>query len=87
MDPDWLVTPPTVGHSRIKFKVLEFETLIDSSNIDLSDQITIAKAIFDNMKLFDGFVVVHGTDTMAYTASTLSFVLENLPKTVVLTGS
>ena len=43
--------------------------------------------MYDNYKNFDGFVIVHGTDTMAYTASTLSFILENLNKTVVLTGS
>jgi L-asparaginase/Glu-tRNA(Gln) amidotransferase subunit D len=47
----------------------------------------IAKMIYDNYKSFDGFVVLHGTDTMAYTSSLLSFVLENLNKTVVLTGS
>lgn len=66
---------------------MEFENLIDSSNIEIEDQIKIAEAIFDNLKSYDGFVIVHGTDTMAYTASTLSFILENLNKTVVLTGS
>ena len=66
---------------------MEFEKLIDSSNIEIEDQIKIAEAIFKNLKLYDGFVIVHGTDTMAYTASILSFILENLNKTVVLTGS
>lgn len=66
---------------------MEFEKLIDSSNIELEDQIKIAEVIFENLKHYDGFVVVHGTDTMAYTASILSFILEDLNKTVVLTGS
>ncbi len=66
---------------------MEFEKLIDSSNIELEDQIKIAEVIFENLKQYDGFVVVHGTDTMAYTASILSFILEDLNKTVVLTGS
>ncbi len=47
----------------------------------------IAKAIEDNFDRFDGFVVLHGTDTMAYTASALSFMLENLHKPVIITGS
>ena len=46
----------------------------------------IAKDIRDSYELFDGFVILHGTDTMAYTASALSFMLENLGKPVVLTG-
>ncbi len=87
LDSSWLVTPMTPFGKRIRFRVLEYETLIDSSNIEVSDQIKIAQSIYDNYKLYDGFVVCHGTDTMAYTASTLSFMLENLSKTVVLTGS
>lgn len=87
LDPEWLVTPPTPYNNRIRFKVLEFEKLIDSSNIEIDDQIKIAKTIATHYKNYDGFVVCHGTDTMAYTASTLSFMLENLNKTVVLTGS
>lgn len=67
--------------------MLELEKLLDSSNIEISDQLEIAKLIQTNYREYDGFVIVHGTDTMAYTASVLSFVLENLNKTVVLTGS
>jgi lysophospholipase len=84
---DTLITPVTPYKKRIRFKVIEFEKLIDSSNITVEDQMRIAQVIFDNYKSFDGFVVLHGTDTMAYTSSLLSFVLENLNKTVVLTGS
>jgi lysophospholipase len=84
---EWLVTPVTPLQQRIRFRVLEFDTLIDSSNIRIEDQIKIADTIRDNYKNFDGFVVCHGTDTMAYTSSYLSFMLENLNKTVVITGS
>jgi len=84
---EWLVTPVTPLQQRIRFKVLEFDNLIDSSNIRIEDQIKIATTIRDNYKDYDGFVVCHGTDTMAYTSSYLSFMLENLNKTVVITGS
>lgn len=84
---DTLITPVTPYGKRIRFRVLEFEKLIDSSNITVAQQMDIARCIYDNYKSYDGFVVLHGTDTMAYTSSLLSFVLENLNKTVVLTGS
>ena len=84
---DILITPPTAYKSRIRFKVFEYDNLIDSSNIEVTDQIRIAKTIEEHYKDFDGFVVCHGTDTMAYSASALSFMLENLKKTVVITGS
>ena len=87
LDSDTLVTPETPYHKRIQFTMLEFEELIDSSNIMVTDWIKIAKTIEENYKYYDGFVVLHGTDTMAYTASALSFMLENLNKTVVVTGS
>jgi lysophospholipase len=82
-----LITPETPYHKRIKYTILEFEELIDSSNIVLSDWIKICKTIEDSYKKYDGFIILHGTDTMAYTASSLSFMLENLNKTVVITGS
>jgi L-asparaginase/Glu-tRNA(Gln) amidotransferase subunit D len=53
----------------------------------MSDWIKIATDIEVNYELFDAFIVLHGTDTMAYTASALSFMLEDLGKTVILTGS
>ena len=59
----------------------------DSSNIGVSDWNTIAIIIQENYLKYDGFVVLHGTDTMAYTASALSFMFENLNKPVILTGS
>ena len=87
LSSEWLVTPVTPLKQRIRFQVLEYDNLIDSSNIRVEDQIKIAHTIRDNYKDFDGFVVCHGTDTMAYTSSYLSFMLENLNKTVVITGS
>ena len=87
LDEDWLVTPVTPFKGRIRFKVLEFDELIDSSNIKIEDQKKIAHTIEENYKNYDGFVVCHGTDTMAYTSSALSFMLENLNKSVVITGS
>ncbi|MDE6823713.1 MAG: asparaginase [Duncaniella sp.] len=60
---------------------------IDSSDMDPVGWADIAKAISENYNLYDGFVVLHGTDTMAYTASALSFMLGNLHKPVIITGS
>lgn len=82
-----LITPLTPYNKRIKFEVLEFEELIDSSNMMISDWVKMSKTIEDNYKKYDGFIILHGTDTMAYTASALSFMLESLNKTVVVTGS
>jgi L-asparaginase len=66
---------------------VSFDPVKDSSNIDPGVWIKIAEIIEQNYTGFDGFVVLHGTDTMAYTASALSFMLENLGKPVILTGS
>ena len=60
---------------------------LDSSNIQAEEWRKIARNIFENMEQYDGIVVTHGTDTMAYTASMLSFMLQNLKVPVVLTGS
>jgi L-asparaginase len=60
---------------------------IDSSDVTPADWARLAETIRDNYATFDGFVILHGTDTMAYTASALSFMLENLAKPVVFTGS
>ena len=60
---------------------------IDSSDIDPSHWEVLARKIEESISDFDGFVIIHGTDTMAYTASALSFMLNNLNKPVILTGS
>lgn len=66
---------------------IQFNPPIDSANMSPSHWKDIATAIEDNYDSFDGFVVLHGTDTMAFTASALSFMLENLHKPVIITGS
>ena len=60
---------------------------LDSSNMQPEEWMIIAKRIYDAMPEYDGIVLTHGTDTMAYTASALSFMLENLPIPVIITGS
>ncbi len=66
---------------------VSFDPVKDSSNVDPPIWVRIAEIIENNYNDFDGFVILHGTDTMAYTASALSFLLENLGKPVILTGS
>lgn len=66
---------------------IQFDVPIDSSSMNPDHWVEIAKVIEENYDKYDGFVVLHGTDTMAYTASALSFMLENLRKPVVITGS
>lgn len=65
----------------------QLDNIIDSSNMTPSFWIDIANVIEKNYEKYDGFVVLHGTDTMAYTASALSFMFKNLSKPIVLTGS
>ncbi|GAA6000452.1 hypothetical protein JCM10207_008017 [Rhodosporidiobolus poonsookiae] len=82
-----LLTPRFAQGKRIRYVVWEYERLIDSSEIEPSDFLRISSDIERNYHHFDGFVILHGTDTMAYTASALSFLLEDLGKTVILTGA
>ena len=69
------------------YGILEFDPLLDSSNMTPADWLKIARRIETEYDRFTGFVVIHGTDTMAYTASALAFLLDGLNKPVVLTGS
>ncbi|XP_034668598.1 L-asparaginase-like [Drosophila subobscura] len=85
---DELALPVVKGEScRVLYKILEYDPLLDSSEIAGIDWMRIANDISSNYEFFDGFVVIHGTDTLAYTASALSFMLDNLAKPVVVTGS
>ena len=84
---DFFITPESFYKKRIIFKLIELTPLIDSSNMRKDNWIEIAEVIESNYYSYDGFLVLHGTDTMAYTASMLSFMLENLQKPVILTGS
>jgi L-asparaginase len=70
-----------------EYAITELDPLLDSSEMGPRDWVRIAREIRDAYDEFDGFVVVHGTDTMAYTASALAFMFEGLEKTVILTGS
>lgn len=70
-----------------QYEVHEYTPLLDSSNLTCDDWNRLAGDIETHYDAFDGFVIFHGTDTMAYTASALSFMLENLNKPVILTGS
>ena len=78
---------PELRRLNYQLTVHSFDPLIDSSNMDPEIWIGIASLIEKEYEHFDGFVVLHGSDTMAFTASALSFMLENLQKPVVLTGS
>ena len=66
---------------------ISFETPIDSSDIDPSLWVTIVDMIETNYASFDGFVILHGSDTMSYSAAALSFMCENLSKPIIFTGS
>ncbi|MEY4039125.1 MAG: hypothetical protein RIR67_1437, partial [Bacteroidota bacterium] len=70
-----------------EIETISFENPIDSSNMNPEKWVQLATIIEDNYASFDGFVVLHGSDTMSYTASALSFMLENLAKPIIFTGS
>lgn len=70
-----------------EYEIVDLEPLLDSSEVRPADWVRIAHEIRERYDAYEGFVVLHGTDTMAYTASALGFMLENLEKTVILTGS
>lgn len=78
---------PELKQLDCEIETISFEKPIDSSNMNPDKWIEIATIIEDNYSLFDGFVVLHGSDTMSYSASALSFMLENLSKPVIFTGS
>lgn len=78
---------PEVRHLRCDISSVEFDPLIDSSEITTEHWVQLAQLIERNYEAYDGFVVLHGTDTMAYTASAMSFAFEGLRKPIVFTGS
>lgn len=78
---------PELKQTGVRIECMPFLPFIDSSDVDVDLWIRIAKEIKRNYNNYDGFVVLHGTDTMAYSASALSFMLENLSKPVIFTGS
>jgi L-asparaginase len=78
---------PELKQLDCEIETISFEKPMDSSNMNSIHWIKIAKIIDENYSSFDGFVVLHGSDTMSYSASALSFMLENLNKPVIFTGS
>ncbi len=78
---------PEINKLDVAISTLPFTPFIDSSDVEPLFWTKLATAIYDNYAEYDGFVVLHGTDTMAYSASALSFMLGNLAKPVVFTGS
>ena len=96
-DKDGVLTPfsfeyildqlPTMKNLALDITAVSFETPIDSSNINPEHWQLISSVIFDQYHQHEGFVVLHGTDTMAYTASALSFMLDGLNKPVIFTGA
>src|SRR5262245_49659093 len=78
---------PELERMNVALASVSFERPIDSSDMRPSDWAHVAQLIEKNYAQFDGFVVLHGSDTMAYTASALSYQLEGLSKPVILTGS
>jgi len=95
-EPDQVLAPSEFQHEILEY-VPELRQLaqidiripfnLDSSNVGLEEWSQLAGIIYDHMDAYDGFVVIHGTDTMAYTASALSFSLLNVRKPVILTGA
>ena len=83
-----LATLPELSRPELpNYELVEFDPVLDSSDMMPRDWQAIAEIIFRRYHEFDGFVVMHGTDTMAYTASALPFMIPGLNKTVVITGS
>ena len=78
---------PEMNLLECEVSVHQFSEPLDSSDVGPEEWKEIAQLIEENYHLFDGFLILHGTDTMAYTASALSFMLKNLRKPVILTGS
>lgn len=78
---------PTLKNLALELTVISFDKPIDSSNVEPAHWQMLARLIADHHETHDGFVVLHGTDTMAYTASALSFMLNGLSRPVVFTGA
>ncbi len=78
---------PEFKYLKTEIDTFQFSPPIDSSDMDPNMWIQLVELIEERYELYDGFVILHGTDTMSYTASALSFMLDNLTKPVILTGS
>ena len=79
--------PDLYAEQMPRWDMLEMDPLLDSSNMTVHEWNKIAQLVADHYDAYDGFVVLHGTDTMAYTAAALSYLIQNNAKPVVITGS
>lgn len=78
---------PELKKFKVEIDTITFDPVIDSSNVKPELWVELAQMIHRNYERYEGFVILHGTDTMAYTASALSFMMENLAKPIIFTGS
>jgi L-asparaginase len=78
---------PNLTNMNVAITVISFPEPIDSSNVNMQHWVDMAYIIYENYDSYDGFVILHGTDTMAYSASMLSYMLRGLTKSVVFTGA
>jgi L-asparaginase len=78
---------PELNRFSQRIEAVSFEVPIDSSDVDISSWQLMGQLVMDHYHQYDGFVILHGTDTMAYSAAALSFMLKNLSKPVIFTGS
>lgn len=82
-----LAEVPELRKFAYKIDSVTFDPIIDSSDVDPQNWVTLASVIEERYDDYDGFVILHGTDTMAYSASALSFMIDGLTKPVIFTGS
>lgn len=78
---------PSLKNLELRLTVISFPQPVDSSDITIQHWLDMAYIIYENYQQYDGFVILHGTDTMAYSASAISFLLENINKPVIFTGA
>lgn len=86
MNNGFFITKKVLG-KRIYYKIHQLKKLIDSSDSTIEFVLEIKDAIMNNYHLFDGFLVIHGTDSLEYTGHCLSFLTKNVSKNIILTGS
>jgi len=78
---------PVIEELQVNLSVISFKTPIDSSNVHIEHWQLLASLIYEHYDQYDGFLILHGTDTMAYSASALSFMLEGVNKPIIFTGA
>jgi len=83
---NWMSTP-VIDNTRVYYRIFQYPDLIDSSDMNYQKYVEMANTVKKNYDLYDAFMIIHGTDTLEYTAAILSFMFENLDKTLIITGS